>query len=336
MVPVISTDLTRTDYWEHIKCRVSAFRNDYKVAPGLYAVGSPDGTSEVFVSANYKLSFDHLRESLKGLNAWVLVLNTKGINVWCAAGKGAFGTEELIKRISQTGLEKVVDHRRIVVPQLGAPGISAHIVKKVSGFRVLYGPVRAQDIGAYIAAGNRATREMRRVEFPLLGRLVLTPMEINPAMKKYYPWFALAVLALFGLQPSGIFFREALTGGLPFLLLGLTAVLTGAFITPVLLPYIPFRSFALKGWITGMLFTFIFERSTVMARHLSAPLLTFAYLFFPLASSYISLQFTGSTTFTGISGVRKELRVAIPLYIAGTVASLILLAVYKLGEWRLI
>jgi CO dehydrogenase/acetyl-CoA synthase gamma subunit (corrinoid Fe-S protein) len=126
-----------------MKCRLSAFRNNYIVEPGMYAVGAPDKSSDVLVSANYKLSFDALRQVLKGLNAWVLVLDTKGINVWCAAGKGTFGTDELVQRISVTKLNRIVDHRRIIVPQLGAPGISGHEVKKASGFKVCYGPVRA-------------------------------------------------------------------------------------------------------------------------------------------------------------------------------------------------
>jgi hypothetical protein len=333
-VPIISADLTRADTWEHVKCRVSSYRNNYIVQPGLYAVGAPDKSSEIFVSANYKLSFDTLRKALKGLNAWVLVLDTKGINVWCAAGKGTFGTKELIHRICVTKLDMVVNNRRIIVPQLGAQGISPDIVKKASGFKVFYGPVRAEDIRAYLAAGYQATRAMRTVEFPLIDRLILTPMEINPAMKKYYPWYALIMLAFFGLQPGGILFRDAVAGGLPFLVLGLTAVLAGAFFTPALLPFIPFRSFALKGWTAGMLITILFEQ--LMPWHLNGALRAFMYLFFPLASSYIALQFTGSTTFTGMSGVKKELGISIPLYIVGIAASIVLLTAYKLAEWRLI
>jgi hypothetical protein len=335
-IPKMSTDLTVSDYWEHIKCRTSAFRNNYTVEPGLYSAGAPDRNSDVLVSANYKLSFDALRKALRGLNAWVLVLDTKGINVWCAAGKGTFGTDELIRRVSITGLNKVVEHRRIIVPQLAAPGISAPEVKKAAGFKVCYGPVRAEDIGAYIAAGYKATREMRTVTFPFIDRLILTPMEINPAMKKYYPVYALIMLAIFGLQPGGIYFREALEGGLPFLLLGLISVSSGALLTPVLLPFIPFRSFAVKGWITGLLSVFLATNFMAAFGRLNIVLLIFSYLFFPLASSYIALQFTGSTTFTGISGVKKELKVSIPLYILGTVVSVLLLLVYKLFEWRLL
>jgi len=336
VIPIASTDLTVSDYWKHVRCRTSAFRNYYAVNPGLYAVGAPNKNSDVLVSANYKLSFDALRKALKGLNAWILVLDTKGINVWCAAGKGTFGTDELIRLISVTKLDRIVEHRKIIVPQLGAPGISAHEVKKAAGFQVCYGPVRAEDIDSYIAAGYKATREMRTVTFPLLDRLILTPMEINPAMKQYYPVYALIMLAIFGLQPSGIVFKDALVGGLPFLLLGLISVVTGALLTPVFLPFIPFRSFAVKGWITGILAVLLSTKFVVMLGHLNTILLIFTYLFFPLASSYIALQFTGATTFTGMSGVKKELKISIPLYILGIVVSLILLLFYKLGEWRLI
>lgn len=332
IVRKVSTELSFKDRWEHFKCRVGAFRNNYSVPPGLYAVGRPDKNSDVLVTANYKFSFDALRRELKDMNAWILVLDTKGINVWCAAGKGTFGTDELIRRIASVRLDKMIAHRRIILPQLGAPGVSAHKVREATGFRVRYGPVRAQDISEYIRAGYEASREMRTIGFSLTDRLVLTPMEINPAMKKY-PLYALLILFIFGLQPSGIFFKDAFVGAMPFLLLGLIAVLAGAFLTPFFLPFIPFRSFAVKGWIVGMLSTLLSERLF----NSPDPILTvFTYLFFPLASSYIALQFTGSTTFTGMSGVKKELKITIPAYIFFVILSVVLLAAFKLNQWGVI
>ena len=124
-VSKVSSEWTWTDHFGQIKCRISSLRMRYTVTPGLYAVGEPDRESDVFVTANYKLSFDILRRELKGLNAWIIVLDTKGINVWCAAGKGTFGTNELINRINETSLQNIVTHRRIIVPQLGAVGVNA-------------------------------------------------------------------------------------------------------------------------------------------------------------------------------------------------------------------
>ncbi len=331
-VQTVSTDWSLEDSLGQIRCRVSSYRNSYTVTPGLYAVGRPDNASDILVSANYKLSFDILRRSLKGMNAWILVLDTKGINVWCAAGKRTFGTDELIRRISEAHLDKVVSHKRIILPQLGAPGIAAHIVSKKTGFRVYYGPVHAKDIPAYIAAGYKATKEMRTVRFTWLDRLVLTPMEMIPALKKF-PVYALIVLLIFGLQPSGIFFREAAVNGWPFLLLGLLSVFSGAFLTPVLLPLVPFRAFAVKGWITGFI-SILFIQGILKITDNS--LLIFTYLFFPLLSSYIALQFTGSTAFTGMSGVKKELRYALPVYKVAAAISLVLLAISRLGQWGIL
>jgi len=301
------------------------------VEPGLYAVGSPGEDSDVLVSANYKLSFDHLRVSLKGIDAWVLVLDTKGVNVWCAAGKGTFSTAELIGRVRASGIEKIVSHRRLIVPQLGAVGISAHEVKKATGFRVHYGPVYASDILKYIKAGYSAEPSMRRARFGLWDRLVLTPMEIIPAMK-FFPKFALVVLLFFGLRPEGIIFRDSLTGGLPILVMGLMAILSGALLTPVLLPWLPFRAFALKGYLTGLAVTWLGASWLLQGAHWSV--LTAAWIWFPLASSYVALQFTGTTTFTGMSGVDKELRAGIPLYIGGTVLSILLLVTNMIVLWR--
>lgn len=331
----VSSDWSRADYWGLIKSRTGAFRMNYAVSPGLYAVGEPTKESDVFVTANYKLTFDILRQELKGMHAWILVLDTKSINVWCAAGKGTFGTDELVNRIVLTKLDTVVSHRRIILPQLGAVGVSASEVQKRTGFRVVFGPVQAKDIPAYVQAGYKKTAEMRTIRFPMLDRMVLTPMEINPAMKKF-PWLAAAILLLFGLEPSGILFRQAWHNGLPFLLLGLLSVFIGAFATPVLLPFIPVRSFALKGWVLGALSVFFVQRVFGVPATYDAMALVAAYLFFPALSSYLALQFTGSTTFTGMSGVKKELKFGIPLYIAATSVSLVLLVIFKIREWGLL
>jgi acetyl-CoA decarbonylase/synthase complex subunit gamma len=307
----------------------------YTVAPGLYAVGSPTPESPVLVSANYKLSFDHLRRSLDGVDAWVLVLDTLGINVWCAAGKGTFGTKELVSRVALTKLGQVVTHRRLIVPQLGAPGIAAHEVKAACGFVVAYGPVYARDIPAYLAAGCNASPAMRRTRFAFVDRFVLTPMELIPAVK-LYPWFALAVLCILGLYPTGILFTPALQQGWPFLALGLVAIVTGTVLTPLLLPWIPFRSFALKGWVAGLAGVGAFQ---VVAGHTTLDgqlITTSAYAFFPAVSSYLALNFTGCTTFTNKSGVKRELKVALWLYLAAAALSVIAIAMYKLRTMGLL
>jgi len=334
-VPQVSTMLSSRDKWETVKARASSFRMKFSVKPGLYAAGSPDENSDVFVTANYKMSFDGLRSALDGINAWILVLDTDGINVWCAAGKGTFGTNELLKRISLAKLPELVVNKRLIVPQLGAPGIDSGEVRRKSGFRVMYGPVRAEDLVNYIRNGYKCDEEMRSVRFDMIDRLILTPIELRQISGKF-PLFVLSVFIFFGLTPEGIIFNDSVINGYPFLIGGILAIFAGAFFTPVLLPFIPFRSFAIKGWISGMVLSGAVVYFTGVFKTFNIFLIVSAMILFPLLSSYMALQFTGASTFTSLSGVKKELGIALPVYIFGAVLSFLFLILYKISDWGLL
>ena len=196
-VPQVTTLLSMADRLGHWQMRWGLGRMRYRVAPGLYAVGAPDDGSPVVVTANYKMSFDILRRALHGMTAWVVVLDTRGINVWCAAGKGTFGTAAVLQQVMACRLAEVVRHRTLILPQLGAPGVAAHEVQKGCGFRVVYGPVRAADLPCFLAAGMQATPAMRRVTFTTIERLVLTPVEIT-SMLKPIAWGIVLLLLLGG------------------------------------------------------------------------------------------------------------------------------------------
>lgn len=331
-VPSVSTEINYKEKILQIKSRISSFRMRYTVRPGLYTAGNPHSESDIFVTANYGLSFDHLRGALKGIDAWIIVLDTAGINVWCAAGKGTFGTEELIKKIRQTGIEKCVDHRRIILPQLGAPGINSGEVKRITGFTVKFGPVRAEDIREYINNGYKSSADMRRVKFTFKDRAVLVPMELYMVRKGFF-YFILASLVYSMLTPEGLIFNRAFTTGAPLIIAAVISIFAGAVITPLFLPYVPFRSFILKGGITGAVlitalnyFTDIFKTGNIYFTSAASILII-------LLSSYIALQFTGATTYTSLSGVQKEIKYSIPFYGAGLLITAILLILSKASEW---
>ena len=290
-------------------------RSHYSIAPGLYAIGNPTADSEVLVSANYKLSFDVLRRAIGDLNLWILVIDTKGVNVWCAAGKGTFGTAEIVNRVAATNLQQVVSHRRLIVPQLGAPGVAAHEVRKQSGFNVTYGPVRADDLKAFLAADKQATPEMRRVTFTTRDRFILTPVEMTVFWKNIL-WSALILFILGGIGPSIFSPSAAWTRGGAAILTGLIGLVTGAVITPTLLPWIPGRAFALKGAIAGLAINFLLLPITG-SHGLTIVLATLLSL--TAVASFAAMNFTGSSTYTSPSGVEKEMRKAIPLQIGALI-----------------
>lgn len=319
-VALVKTELEKADRWGALAARLGLNRNNYKVSPGLYGIGKPDADSEVLVTANYKLTFDIVRQELGGFNCWLLVLDTCGINVWCAAGKKTFSTSELVERLHTTRLAEKVRHRRIIVPQLGAGGVAAHTVRMQSGFRVIYGPVRAADIGAFLQNDLQVTEKMRTVSFPLAERFVLIPVEINTFSRKIW-WLFPILFLLSGLGTSFFSVDAALQRG--FVSSG--AVLLGGFlgtvIAPLLLPWIPGRSFSLKGAIVGVIFG---AMSVQVLAMLSVLEMVSVICIITAISSYLCMNFTGSTPYTSPSGVEKEMKLAIPLQVVAAVAGAVL------------
>ena len=316
-LPQVSSVLSRQDHWGTIKARWGVGRMDYSVNAGIYALGTPDNNSPVFVSANYMMSFDRLRSSLKGRSGWLLVLDTKGINVWCAAGKGTFGTDELVRRIESSGLNNIVSHRKLILPQLGAPGVAAHKVKKYSGFSVQYGPVRAEDLPAYLDSGFKTTDQMRTITFPLKERAVLIPIELVEAMKAFLV-IAAVMFVLGGIGGSSGFWTNASSSGLFAVCALFCAVIGGTVFNPLLLPYLPGRAFSIKGFSIGIVITLILLylrdiNLSVWPGNIEA----LAWLLIiPAVSGYLAMNFTGASTYTSLSGVKKEMRWALPLEIA--------------------
>lgn len=318
-VPQVDAQLTLRDRLGRWRVRWSLGRGAYRVEPGLYRIGCPGSASPVLVTANYKLTFDTLRSELDGLDVWILVLETQGVNVWCAAGKGTFGTAEIVHRVAATRLTEVVSHRKLVVPQLGATGVAAHEVKRLCGFRVVYGPIRAEDLKDFLAARMQASEEMRRVTFTVGERLELVGVEIIGALKWGLPVLLLAVLLTGSDWTLG-----RLGAALPILV----GLLAGTVVVPILLPWIPGRAFSLKGALVGA----VAVGAALALTSADHSVLDGVQLFLlgTAAASFFAMQFTGATTFTSPSGVEWEMRRALPLQVAAVVTAT------GIGFWRLV
>jgi len=315
-VPRVHSRVGSRDVLGRWKVRWGIGRDRYRVAPGLYALGAPGADAPVLVTANYKLTFDVVRRDAAGLDAWILVLDTRGINVWCAAGEGTFGTGEAIRRVTEARLSEIVRHRRLILPQLGAPGVAAHEVRKGCGFSVEYGPVRARDIRSFLEAGRKATPAMRRVVFPTMDRLVLTPVELTGALRPA-GWAAAALFLLAGVGPGIFSLRAAWERGIGAVAVLAAGILAGAVVTPVLLPWLPGRAFSVKGGLAGG----VLAACAVMWRRgaLDPPAAVALLLAMTAIASFVAMNFTGATPFTSPSGVEKEMRRALPVQAGLTV-----------------
>lgn len=136
----------------------------------LIRVGEPGPDSPVLVTCNYALTVRRVLRALRGVDAYLLVAPTRGINVWCSAAGGYFTTHQVIAMIRTTGIGDLVNHRRLILPQLAATGVERKLIEERVGWHVVFGPVYARNLPAFLEMG-RKTAEMRQVRFPLWDRI---------------------------------------------------------------------------------------------------------------------------------------------------------------------
>ena len=162
--------------------------------PGLRPVGNPDRSSPVLVTCNYELTVRMVVKTLlkDGIDAWLLVAPTKGVNAWCAGGAGDFTADTVISILKTSGIAEQVDHRRLILPQLAANGINIWDLRDRSGWRPRFGPADIKDLKAFLDSGKSKTaREHRHVKFDLKDRLVMgTNLGFNVSLLLILPLLA--------------------------------------------------------------------------------------------------------------------------------------------------
>ena len=119
----------------------------------------------------------------------------------------------------------------------------------------------------------------------------------------------------------------------------IAAILAGTVLFPMLLPWIPTKDFSTKGFTLGFLVTLPFSWNAFMAPDtiwwLHKGLALSYLLVMPTITAFFTLNFTGSTTFTSVTGVRKEIYRYVPkmalMFGAGVVLMIVLRIIQIMG-----
>ncbi len=274
-----------------------------KVRPGLYAIGHPDPHAPLLVTGNFDLTVRRLVRALDGqVDCWLLVADSAGINVWCAAGGGFFTAEKVLAALNAFRVRDVVAHHRLILPQLCANGVDGWRLRQ-AGWGVHWGPVRAQDIPAYLAAGGHKTEAMRRVDFPLKARLEMVTVTLG--------FYALLILL-----PVFLWWRH--------LFWPVTAALLGlSYFYAVTHPWLPGRDGLWKS----------IPLSLIALAGLAAYSLGWGHLAPPALFRW-TLGLIGLSVFTGgeLQGMSPLMRGEQANWGAEAVIGVLLLAVYLLGK----
>lgn len=301
MVSRLSSQLNTADKIGTLKVRLGINRYDYKVPSGVYAIGNPVMGAPMFVTCNYKLTVDLIRSSLDGYDCFLLILDTDGINVWCAAGKGSFSSRELIYQLHKYQVKKRLGVGSVYLPQLGASSMEPHLVRQYTGIKVHYGPVDGRDLPVFIDKGFKATKEMRTVTFDLKERMILTPLEM-------ILYFKYAVVFMgFSLFLSLISFLLGNEVSMALLVssaqISLSGLVLSTIIFPLMLPIMPFKSFSYNGYLLGLILLIpIFYKPLFPLISLNIAMA----IGMMVMMGYITFNFTGTTPFTSQSGVELE------------------------------
>jgi len=206
--------------------------------------------------------------------------------------------------------------------------VAAHTVKKLSGFGVHYGPIKAGGSSRPISTpGSRPQAPMRLKTFPLRERAVLIPVELVEAMKPSLV-IAPALFLLAGLGgPAGFWANAAAYGIVCRHRVSRRGCGGGRSQSPAvalssrsgILNERPLRSVrpvaVIHAFPAGL-------RSLANGRERLGILAWL--LIIPAVTAYLAMNFTGASTYTSLSGVNREMRWALPLEISMGASGLVI------------
>lgn len=188
----------------------------YPTRARLVRIGNPGRKSAVLVTTNYDLTVRRVCRALKSIDCFLLVAPAGGIDVWCAAGGKRFTVDSIISILKTSRIADLVDHRRLILPQLCANGINLFEVRRRSGWSAVFGPVDAVDIPEYLR-NRRRPEKMMRVMYGVRERLEMAIAMWGSLSLRYTifpvlifglptgPWFVLIVAFLSLLLSLGCF-----------------------------------------------------------------------------------------------------------------------------------
>jgi len=273
------------NFIDYIKALISwlfLFMKIYIIKPGLYYIGQNEKDAPLLVTANNFLTVFLLVRRIKKRNVRLLVLDTKGINVWCSAGKGQFSDKEIISKADHFGLLNSGNKLKIILPKFSLSGVNLKELRK-NGIRPIIGPLYAKDVPGYLDEGSFSDQTDDIVNFGLKSRIFTA---LPTAVQFFYYFLTIYVISL---------------DTLPYHLIWLATGL--AFLYPLLFPLLPGKLFAIKGLFLALFISII--SMLIINISFSDQLSLIIFIF--ATSVFIALSYTGNSAVSNYSSVRKEI-----------------------------
>jgi len=133
-------------------------RKPAAVEPGLRIFGEPDENSPVLFTTNFALTYYTVASDIESSDisnkCYLLVIDSEGIGVQSAAArsrlarKGGLTADSVAEAIKETGIEKKVKHRKLIIPGMAAQ-LSGEI-EDLTRWKVLIGPSSSSEIPRFL------------------------------------------------------------------------------------------------------------------------------------------------------------------------------------------
>lgn len=287
------------EQWMSVLNWLFIFRMRTAYPCGLYYTGQKyDNDTPLLVSCNFLLTVVLLFYTLKGMNVRILIIDTKGVNVWCSAGKGQFSAKTIIQELQKYTPDYIEPKPQIIIPKLALSGIQLADLRK-KDIRPIIGPVYMNDLPAYLNTKLFIDRTMDRMRYDIWDRLyILVPSLIQ--FMKYFLWI------------GALFFILRILLGWMFPSLYFTYALSGILIYQIAFPLLPGRHFSskaifLSAVFTGMIIGVAFTGSVRLLDTLfTITLIWSTFIFF-------SLYYTGNSGVSNYSDVKQEIIRFLPI-----------------------
>lgn len=302
---------SKIDYFKALFEWLNGFKKIFEINPGLYYTGQKyDLFFPVLVTCNYHLTVFLLWRIVRNRNLRILVIDTKGINVWCSSGKGQFNASEILKQLKRYPATALFGIRKleIILPKLSLSGV------KLSKLRNNYiipriGPIYMKDIPEYLDKKPLKDRVEDRYKFSLKDRLFTLPSSCIQFMK-YSLMFSLGLFILNYFKKTGIYWQTLI----------ISFVIAVFYI--IFFPVLPTKKFTLKGLFLALFLIVVAFLYNFQFHAFDRGAFSFYLLYTIGISIWFGLYYTGNSGVSNYSLVKKEITTFLPIAFVVMVVSI--------------
>jgi len=124
-----------------------------QVEQKIYNIGEPTADSPLFITTNFSLTYFIVSGEIENsrVASRLAVMDCEGLSVLTAWAAGKFTASKIAQFIQESGIEKDVSHKELILPGYVAI-LSGAVEEKLPGWKITVGPREANTIPAFLKA----------------------------------------------------------------------------------------------------------------------------------------------------------------------------------------